>query len=206
MPFDSSATPTTATNSATYLVNSRLRILAGCGAAAGAAAAAASREASSVRPCGASGCSEMLIPAKLARRGVLVSCRNGRLTRSDPEMLAQFQALGLIVRADLLAVHGVGPRQHLFIDQPADDLAMLEDERHLARAHLQHRARPLPAGAGIAEAGVEEAGIVHPEFADQGIERHHLGGVIRRHLHGFLGGQDVELAGVEDQAAVGPCR
>ena len=63
---------------------------------------------------------------------------------------------------------------------------------------------PLPAGAGIAEAGIEEAGIVHAEFADQGIERHHLGGVIRRHLHGFLRGQNVELAGIEDQAAVGP--
>jgi hypothetical protein len=83
---------------------------------------------------------------------------------------------------------------------------VLEDERHFARAHFQHRARALPAGAGIAEAGIEEAGIMHAEFADQRIERHHLGGVIRRHLHGFLGGQDVELAGIENQAAVGPRR
>ncbi|GCC49110.1 hypothetical protein chiPu_0033672, partial [Chiloscyllium punctatum] len=46
------------------------------------------------------------------------------------------------------------------------------------------------------------AGIVDAEFADQGIERHHLRGVVRRHLHGFLGRKDVEFAGIEDQAAV----
>jgi len=27
---------------------------------------------------------------------------------------------------------------------------------------------------------------MHAEFADQGIERHHLGGVIRRHLNRFF--------------------
>ena len=47
---------------------------------------------------------------------------------------------------------------------------------------------------------------MHAEFADQRIERHHLGGVIRRHLDGFLRGQNIELAGIENQAAVGPCR
>src|SRR3954471_14738164 len=100
----------------------------------------------------------------------------------NPKMLAQLQALGLVVRADALAVHGVGTRQHFFVDEAADDLAVLENERHLARAHFEHRARTLPAGAGIAKAGVEEAGIMHPEFADQRIERHHFGGVIRRDL------------------------
>src|SRR6267154_977661 len=119
-------------------------------------------------------------------------------------MLAQLQALRLIVRADALAVHGVGPRQHFLVYQPADDLAVLEDERHFARAHFQHRARALPAGAGIAEAGIEEARIVHAEFADQRVERHHLRGVVRRNLHGFLRGQNVEFAGIENQAAVGP--
>src|SRR5665647_3250996 len=59
------------------------------------------------------------------------------------------------------------------------------------------------AGAGIAKAGIEEAGIVHAEFADQRIERHHLGGVVGWHLHGFLRRQDVEFVGVEDQALVG---
>src|SRR5258707_3005177 len=70
------------------------------------------------------------------------------------------------------------------------------------RVHFEHGARSLAASAGIAEAGIEESRIVHAEFADQGIERHHFGGVIRRHLHGLLRGQDVELAGIEDEAAV----
>src|SRR5439155_1337982 len=64
----------------------------------------------------------------------------------------------------------------------------------------------LPASAGIAEAGVEEAGIVYAEFTDQRIERHHLGSVIRRHLHGLFRSEDVELAGIEDEAAVGARR
>ena len=34
-----------------------------------------------------------------------------------------------------------GRAEHLLVDQAADDLAVLEDERHLARAHFQHRAR-----------------------------------------------------------------
>ena len=46
---------------------------------------------------------------------------------------------------------------------------------------------------------IEEARIVHAELADQRIERHHLGGVVRRHLHGLLGRQDIEFVRVEDQ-------
>src|SRR5277367_2271889 len=122
----------------------------------------------------------------------------------DAEVLRKLQALRLIVRTDALTVHRIGPSQHFFVDQAADDLAVLENERHFARAHFQYRTRTFAAGAGIAEAGIEEARIVHAEFADQRIERHHLGGVIRRHLDGFLGGQDVELTGIENEAAVGP--
>src|SRR5277367_1815461 len=124
----------------------------------------------------------------------------------DAEVLRKLQALRLIVRTDALTVHRIGPSQHFFVDQAADDLAVLENERYFARAHFQYRTRTFAAGAGIAEAGIEEAGIVHAEFADQRIERHHLGGVVRRHLDGFLRGQNVELAGIEDQAAVGPRR
>src|SRR3569833_1750760 len=117
-------------------------------------------------------------------------------------MLRQFQALRLVVGADALAVHRRGPRQHLLVDEAADDLAVLEEERHLARAYYENGARALPAGAGIAEAGIEEAGIVHAEFADQRSERHHLRGVVRRNLHRLLRSEDIELAGIEDQAAV----
>src|SRR5579872_5597356 len=121
-------------------------------------------------------------------------------------MFRKFQALRLIVRADPLTVHGMRPRQHFFVNQSADDLAMLENERHFARAYLQYGARALAAGAGIAEAWIEEAGIMHAEFTDQRIERNHLGSIVRRHLHRFLGGENVEFAGIENKAAVGPPR
>jgi len=35
-------------------------------------------------------------------------------------MFRQFEALGLVTGADALAVPGVGTRQHLLIDHPAD--------------------------------------------------------------------------------------
>ena len=73
--------------------------------------------------------------------------------------------------------------QHVFVDQPADDLAMFEDEGHLVAAHFEHGAAAGAAGGGMAEAGIEEAGIVDAEFADQRIERRHFGGVERRHVH-----------------------
>src|SRR5437660_2384068 len=113
-------------------------------------------------------------------------------------MLGELQALRLIVGADALAVQRSRPRQHFLVDQPADDLAMLEDERHLARAHFQYGAGALPAGPGITETGIEEAGIMYAELADQRIERHHLGGIVRRHLHRLLRGKDIKLARIED--------
>src|ERR1700733_13588577 len=59
----------------------------------------------------------------------------------DEKILRQFEACRLIVRADAAAVKLVRPRQHLFVHQAADDLTVLEDERHFARAHFQPRAR-----------------------------------------------------------------
>src|SRR5690242_5606813 len=112
------------------------------------------------------------------------SCSTDNLERDDDskkshlalglEMLGELQALRLVVRADALAVKRLGTRQHRLVDEPADDLPVFEDERHFARAHLEHGAAALPARARIAEARIEEARIVHAEFADQRIERHHL--------------------------------
>src|SRR5579864_5352811 len=79
MPFESSATATTATNSATYLMNSRLLACPAVAAAGDAAIAWSSERASdraSDRPWGVSGCREMVIGHLLARRPELVSCRN----------------------------------------------------------------------------------------------------------------------------------
>ena len=78
---------------------------------------------------------------------------------------------------------------------------MLEDERHLVRAHLEDGARALAAGVAVAEAGVEEAGVVDAELADQRVVRDHLGGIAGRHAHRLLRREDVELGRIEDQAA-----
>src|SRR5215467_14865208 len=83
---------------------------------------------------------------------------------------------------------------------------MLDDEWHLVGTHLQHRAGTMPACARVAEAWIEEASIVDAEFAHQWIKRNHFGCIIGRHLDSFLRGQDVELAGIENQAAVVPIR
>src|ERR1035437_3240188 len=74
--------PTTATNSATYLVNSRLRIFVPDGLASGSAPATG--DAASVRPWGVSGWREMLIQPNLARTQGLVSCRSAGGSFDDP--------------------------------------------------------------------------------------------------------------------------
>src|SRR5579862_4341917 len=122
------------------------------------------------------------------------------------KVLRQFEALRLIVRADTAAVKLVWTRQHSFVDKPADDLAVFEDERHFARAHLEHGSRSEAARSGVAETRIEEARIVHAEFTDQGIERHHFCGVIGRHLHRFVRRQDIKFVGIKDEALVGACR
>ena len=43
---------------------------------------------------------------------------------------------------------------------------------------------------------------MHAEFSDKWIKRHHLGGIVRRHLHRLLGGQNVEFIRIKDEAAV----
>src|SRR5260370_5040040 len=120
---------------------------------------------------------------------------------SGPEMFRQLQALRLVIRSNALAVKRVRSHVNVLVDEPPHDLPVLEDERHFARAHLQHCARTMAAGARMAEAGVEEAGIMHAKLTHQRIERHHLGGVIGRHLHRLFGGEDIELAGIENETA-----
>src|SRR5882724_4915471 len=60
----------------------------------------------------------------------------------------------------------------------------------------------MAASAGIAKTRIKESRIVDAEFTDQWIERHHFGGEIGRHLHRFLGGQNIELTRIEDQASI----
>ena len=101
---------------------------------------------------------------------------------TSPEMLAQLQRLALVVA--LPSISGrreyPAPRSCSSYNEAADDLPVLENERHLvAPSPPAPRARPDPARCGVAEAWVHEARVVHAKFPDQRIERHHLGGVRR---------------------------
>ena len=66
----------------------------------------------------------------MCRRADFAADRNG----PSAEMLGELQALRLIVRTAAGAVeHGRTPR-HVLIDEAADELAVLQDERHLVAA------------------------------------------------------------------------
>ena len=99
------------------------------------------------------------------------------------------------------AVEPVGPGDQPLVDEAADDLAVLDQERHLVRAHLEHGAAAGSAGLGRAEAGIEEAGVMHPELADKGVVGQHLGGVVGRHDDRLARREDVEIVGVEHDPA-----
>ncbi len=73
----------------------------------------------------------------------------------------------------------------VLVHEAADDLAVLEDEGHLVAAHFQHGAAAAAAGGDMAEAGIEEAGIVHAELADQRIEGRHLRRIERGNVDGL---------------------
>lgn len=79
-------------------------------------------------------------------------------------MLGQFQALCLIVRAEICAVERLRPLQHVLVDQPSDDLAVIEDERHFVAAHFEHGPAAGAARGRMAETRIEETGIVDTEF------------------------------------------
>ena len=93
-------------------------------------------------------------------------------------------------------------------DDPVDD--DLEHALRRFRQWIRYRIPSVEAAGKLdrsrkgIRSGVEEAGVVHAKLADQRIERHHLGRIVGRHLHGFLRGQDVELVGIEDQPPLTP--
>lgn len=100
-------------------------------------------------------------------------------------MLGKFQALGLVVGAQAAAIEAFRFLQHMLVNQAADDLAVFQDEGHFVAAHFQHRAAACAAGLRVAEAGIEEAGIVDAELAYQGVKGCHFGRIKRGHMHGL---------------------
>src|SRR6516165_10257058 len=116
-------------------------------------------------------------------------------------MLRQRQSLALIGRADGAAVELVGPGDQAFVDEAAEDLTVLDQERHLVRAHFEHRTAAGTAALGGAKTGIEETGEMDAELADKGVIGKHLGGMVGRYHDRLAGGEDVEIVRVEHDPA-----
>lgn len=127
---------------------------------------------------------------------------NAGQAHSHAEMLGEFQSLSLIVGAETATIEPGGPRLHPLEHQPTDDLAVFKDEGRLVAPHFQDPARSLATHRRMAETGIEEAGVVHPEFADHRQVGCHLCGIVRRNGHGLAADQDIEGSGVKDDAPV----
>src|SRR4051794_26828519 len=77
------------------------------------------------------------------------------------EVLAQHRHLPLVVRAEVRAVEALGGRRHPLESELADRLAVLDHEGDVTGADLERGPAAVPAPLGVvAEAGVEEAGVV----------------------------------------------
>src|ERR1043166_3754658 len=89
----------------------------------------------------------------------------GGRSRGLLELLGQRHILPLVRRPDVHAVDPGRPLGQPLVLQPADDLPVLELERHLVAAHFEHGPRAHDVVPAVAEAGVEEARVMDPELA-----------------------------------------
>src|ERR1700727_1160095 len=91
--------------------------------------------------------------------------RRMRLTRPlAAEVLRQLEALVLIAGGRVRAVEGIRRAGKLFVHQPPDRLAVLQQERHIAAAHFQHRPSGWAPISALPEAWIEEAGIMNAKL------------------------------------------
>src|SRR5881296_847970 len=109
------------------------------------------------------------------------------------EQLAQRQPLELVRRADPFPIHLFGPLLHPLEEHLEEGLAVVDQERHVVRPHLQDDGRAVQVSGAVPEAGIEEAGVVRAQFADGGFVGDHLRGIVRRHPDALLRQEDVEL-------------
>src|SRR6266481_3804055 len=116
-------------------------------------------------------------------------------------MLGQCQPLALIRRADGAAVELVRAGDQALVDEAAEDLAVLDQERHLVRAHFENGSAARTPSLGGAEAGIEEAGEMDAELADKGVVGQHFGGVVGWYDDRLARGEDIEIVRVEHDPA-----
>src|SRR5690349_19435022 len=109
-----------------------------------------------------------------------------------PKMLAERNALALIRIRDG-SVEFRRTFGQALVCQPADDLVILDQERHLERPDLEDRPRARAILLVETEARIEEPGVVHAKLADQRVVRNHFGGMRVRNLDRLTGRQDVKV-------------
>ena len=109
----------------------------------------------------------------------------------------------LVGRAYVCAIDLFGARQQVHVVQAAYELAVFDEEWNFVGADFEHGAGSLDLAGTVAEAGIEESGVVNAEFTVGGIERNHFGGEVGRDADSFPGGKNIKVAGLENQILVG---
>src|SRR5262245_10832886 len=111
-------------------------------------------------------------------------CARGR---GLPEMLGELEALALVVGLEVAAVEHFRLLSQSLVDEPADDLTILQYERDVQAANFQHGLGADRRSVGNAATWVEEASIVDAVFAHHRVEGGHFRGQMAWNDNGFLG-------------------
>ena len=111
-------------------------------------------------------------------------------------MLGQLEGLALVVGTSV-AVEAVGDLEAVEEVELEEGLAVFDEEGDVVGADLEDGA----GAAGFAEAVVEETGVVGAQLADADVVGGHDGGELGGDADALLAGEDVELLGLDDQAA-----
>src|SRR5579872_5328820 len=117
------------------------------------------------------------------------------------KLLAQRQPLVLVTRPDSLPVDLRRGAEQALEDQPSDYLAILQQERHFVRAHLEHGVRAFDVIGAVTETRVEEARVIDPELAHRGIIGHHLRRERVWNAHTFFRSKNVKVVGIQNQSS-----
>src|ERR1700730_13259548 len=80
---------------------------------------------------------------------------------------------------------------------------MLHQEWNFVGADFEHGRRPLDVVRTITKSRIEESGVMNSEHAVRWIERDHLSCELRRNAYSLFGGENIEVAGFENQILTG---
>lgn len=117
-------------------------------------------------------------------------------------MLAEGEGLPLVRRAECRAIYFCRYGQHLIIHYFEEGLPVVDEEWDVMGTHLQDHLGAPHFAVPIAEAGIEEPGIVGAEFAASRFIGDHFSGIAGWDSYPLLGGQDVKLFRFQEKTVV----